>query len=96
RRAKLHQSHTITREQLSVRDHMSQILRRLSTTEFLEFNQLFNELLQQPTADATAVVVVHFLAMLELAKEALIAISQAKPYDPIYLRLAYRQPAVPA
>ncbi|WP_300647126.1 ScpA family protein [Paenalcaligenes sp.] len=96
RRAKLHQSHTITREQLSVRDHMSQILRRLSTTEFLEFNQLFNELLQQHTADATAVVVVHFLAMLELAKEALIAISQAKPYDPIYLRLAYRQPAVPA
>ena len=96
RRAKLHQSHTITREQLSVRDHISQILRRLSTTEFLEFNQLFNELLQQPTADATAVVVVHFLAMLELAKEALIAISQAKPYDPIYLRLAYRQPAVPA
>lgn len=96
RRAKLHQSHTITREQLSVRDHMSQILRRLSMTEFLEFNQLFNELLQQHTADATAVVVVHFLAMLELAKEALIAISQAKPYDPIYLRLAYRQPAVPA
>ena len=95
-RAKLHESHTITREQLSVRDHMSQILRRLSNHEFLEFNQLFDEVLGQATTDATAIVVVHFLAMLELAKESLVALTQAEPYAPIYLRLAYTQPTVAA
>ncbi|WP_298051396.1 ScpA family protein [uncultured Paenalcaligenes sp.] len=89
KRAKLHQSHLVTREQLSVRDHMSQILRRLSDTEFLEFNQLFTNLLEQTESDAVAVVVVHFLAMLELVKEALIELSQSHPYAPIYLRLAY-------
>ncbi|WP_269901186.1 segregation and condensation protein A [Paenalcaligenes faecalis] len=89
KRAKLHQSHLVTREQLSVRDHMSQILRRLSETEFLEFNQLFTNLLEQTESDAVAVVVVHFLAMLELVKEALIELSQSHPYAPIYLRLAY-------
>ena len=89
KRAKLHQSHLVTREQLSVRDHMSQILRRLSDTEFLEFNQLFTNLLEQTESDAVAVVVVHFLAMLELVKESLIELSQSHPYAPIYLRLAY-------
>lgn len=95
-RAKLHQSHLVTREQLSVRDHMSQILRRLSRTEFLEFNQLFNHLLQQTETDAVAVVVVHFLALLELVREALVDLSQAEPYAPIYLRLAYSNPVVAA
>lgn len=95
-RAKLHQSHTITREQLSVRDHMSQILRRLSNQAFLEFNQLFDDVIGQATTDAAAVVVVHFLAMLELVKEALVTLTQAEPYAPIYLRLAYTQPTVAA
>lgn len=89
KRARLHQSHLVTKEQLSVRDHMSQILRRLSNTEFLEFNQLFTHLLQQTETDAVAVVVVHFLALLELVKEALVELTQTNPYDPIYLRLAY-------
>lgn len=91
-RATLHQSHLVSHEQLSVRDHMTQILRRLSKTEFLEFNQLFDFLLEQTKSDAVAVVVVHFLAMLELVKETLIELTQAKPYDPIYLRLAYAPP----
>lgn len=89
KRASLHQSHLVTKEQLSVRDHMSQIIRRLSSTEFLEFNQLFDHLLQQTETDAVAIVVVHFLALLELVKEALVELTQANPYDPIYLRLAY-------
>lgn len=88
-RASLHQSHLVSHEQLSVRDHMTQILRRLSKTEFLEFNQLFTLLLKQTKTDAVAVVVVHFLAMLELVKEALIELTQAEPYAPIYLRLSY-------
>lgn len=88
RRAKLHQSHLVSREQLSVREHMSQILRRLSHTEFVEFQQLFSTLLEQTsTRNAVAVVVVHFLAVLELAKETLIECTQSEPYAPIYLRL---------
>ncbi len=87
KRAKLNASHKITREQLSVRDHMSQILRRLQYVRFMEFSELFNERLDQ--GDPTAVLVVHFLAMLELARESLLEITQAEPYAPIYLRLTY-------
>ncbi len=36
-----------------------------------------------------AVVVVHFLALLELARESLLDITQAEPYAPIYVRLSY-------
>lgn len=89
KRAKLHQSHLVTREQLSVREHMSQVLRQLSATEFLEFKQLFHNVLEQTESDAVAVVVVHFLAVLELVKEALVELTQSEPYQPIYLRLAY-------
>ncbi|RTZ41759.1 segregation/condensation protein A [Candidimonas sp. SYP-B2681] len=87
RRAKLNQHHRITREQLSVRDHMSQILRRLSDVRFMEFTELFSERVNQ--GDATAILVVHFLAMLELARESLLDITQAEPYAPIYVRLSY-------
>ena len=38
-----------------------------------------------------AVVVVHFIAMLELARESLLEITQAEPYAPIYVRLAYER-----
>src|SRR3546814_9602812 len=81
RRARLNAHHRITREQLSVRDHMSQILRRLSDVQFMEFGELFMERIDQ--GDAVAVVVVHFLAMLELARESLLDITQAEPYAPI-------------
>jgi segregation and condensation protein A len=87
RRAKLNQSHRITREQLSVRDPMSQILRRLSDVRFMEFSELFMERIHE--GDGPAVVVVHFLAMLELARETLLEITQAEPYAPIYVRLSY-------
>ncbi|HUH88527.1 MAG TPA: ScpA family protein [Pusillimonas sp.] len=87
RRAKLNAHHRITREQLSVRDHMSQILRRLANVRFMEFSELFSERIQQ--GDTVAVVVVHFLAMLELARESLLEITQAEPYAPIYVRLSY-------
>ncbi len=87
RRAQLNQHHRITREQLSVRDHMSQILRRLGDVRYMEFTELFSERVNQ--GDATAILVVHFLAMLELARESLLDITQAEPYAPIYVRLSY-------
>ena len=40
-RANVHKHHKITRDQLSVRSHMTRILRRLQDAEFVEFSQLF-------------------------------------------------------
>jgi segregation and condensation protein A len=83
RRAQLTQHHKIGRQELSVREHMSAILRTLQSSRFVEFSELFNGQASVP------VVVVHFVAMLELAKETLIEITQAEPFAPIYVRLAY-------
>jgi hypothetical protein len=41
-------------------------------------------------ARGVAVVVVTFIALLELAKESLIEITQAAAYAPIYVRLSYQ------
>jgi segregation and condensation protein A len=83
KRAKLVQHHKITREELSVREHMSLLLKKLQGRRFVEFEYLF-----EPHKGA-AVLVVTFIAMLELSKEALIEITQAEAFAPIYLRLAY-------
>jgi len=91
RRVSLNQRHHITREQLSVRDHMGHILRRLSGVRFMEFTELFMERIDQ--GNSTAVIVVHFLALLELARESLLDITQAAPYAPIYIRLSFMQVA---
>ena len=83
RRARLVQRHRISREELSVRDHMTQILRRLRDTRFVEFCDLFDP------ARGVPVAVVNFLALLELAREFLIEVTQGEAYAPIYVKLAY-------
>ncbi|MBN9369796.1 segregation/condensation protein A [Hydrogenophaga sp. YM1] len=83
KRAKLVQHHKISREELSVREHMSIVLRQLQGRQFVEFGDLFD------TSRGVPVVVVTFIAMLELAKETLIELTQAEAFAPIYVRLAY-------
>ena len=83
KRAKLVQHHKITREELSVREHMSIVLRHLQGRRFVEFEKLFD------ASKGTPVLVVTFIALLELAKETLIEITQAEAFAPIYVRLAY-------
>ncbi len=83
KRARLVQHHHITREELSVREHMSIVLRRLQGRKFVEFENLFDP------SRGPQVMVVTFLALLELAKEILIEITQAESFAPIYVRLAY-------
>ncbi len=83
KRAKLVQHHKITREELSVREYMSQVLKALQGQRFVEFESLFD-----PEKGST-VLVVTFIALLELAKETLIEITQAEAFAPIYVRLAY-------
>lgn len=87
RRAKLTAHHHVQREALSVREHMSRILRLLQGRPFVEFTELFLEELAHGAG--IAVVVVHFLALLELAREGLVDITQAEAYAPIYVRLGY-------
>lgn len=83
RRAKLVQHHKISRQELSVREHMSIVLKKLQGQRFVEFEQLFDPSLGVP------VLLVTFIALLELAKEMLVDITQAEAYAPIYVRLAY-------
>jgi segregation and condensation protein A len=83
KRATLTQHHHITREQLSVREHMSIVLRALQGRRFAMFEDLF-DLNRGPQ-----VLVVTFIAMLELAREHLLEVTQAEAFAPIYVRLAY-------
>jgi segregation and condensation protein A len=82
RQARLHTRHLVQREELSVREHMGLILRRLRAAGgFVDFVDLFDPNLGAP------VVVVHFLALLELAREHLLEMTQVEAFAPIYLRL---------
>ena len=83
RRAKLVQHHKISREHLSVREHMSHVLKQLQGKRFVEFADLFD------VTQGVPVLVVTFIAMLELAKETLIELTQAEAFAPIYVRLAF-------
>ena len=83
KRATLSQHHLITREQLSVREHMSIVLRALAGRRFALFEELFD------MARGPQVLVVTFIAMLELARERLLEVTQAEAFAPIYVRLAY-------
>ena len=83
KRARLVQHHIISREELSVREHMSIVLRKLQGRKFLEFEDLFD------TSRGMPVLVVTFIAMLELSKEGLLEVTQAEAFAPIYVRLAY-------
>lgn len=79
-RAKVNRHHQVTRETLSVRAHMSHILRFLRDHEVVEFYELFS-----PSANVAEVIVI-FLALLELAKEKLVEITQSKVFGMIYVK----------
>ena len=83
RRTQLVEHHKIAREQLSVREHMTQLIKMLQNRQFAEFDELFEP------SKGIAVLVVTFIALLELCRESLIEITQAEAFAPIYVRLAY-------
>ena len=82
-RARLVQHHRISREQLSVREHMSVVLRTLQGRRFVEFHELFE------ASRGVSVLVVTFIALLELSRERLVEVTQAEAFAPIYVRLGY-------
>jgi segregation and condensation protein A len=83
--ARMTQHHKVTREELSVREFMSAMLRRLQSGQFVNFTSLFE------VGKGVAVVVVSFLALLELVRESLIEVTQSEPYAPIYVKLAHAE-----
>ena len=86
-RARLNKHHHVTREELSVRAHMSAILRALKERRVVEFGELFDP------KRGVAVLVVTFLALLELARERLLEITQSAGFGPIYVKLAHAESA---
>ncbi|HXH02526.1 MAG TPA: ScpA family protein [Candidatus Competibacteraceae bacterium] len=80
-RAERHSHHTVSREALSVRERMSQLLARLDAVHFTQLHELFDP------AEGRLGVVVTFLAVLELIREALLELVQNQPFAPIHVRL---------
>ena len=82
-RASRFRHHKVGRAELSVREHMSQILRRLQQDGMTEFSALFDV-----ASEGVAKLVVNFLAILELAREGLVRLTQQAAFSPIYLQAA--------
>ena len=83
RRAALYQSHSVSFEGLSVRERMSEVLARVGkATGFVPFAALFD------VTEGRAGVVVTFLALMELVREALLEMTQSEPFAAIYVRPA--------
>ena len=79
-RAKLNTHHKVRREQLSVREQMTHVLRCLQGGEFVAFDQLFE------LESGVPKLVVTFIAILEMAKEYLVEIQQSEIFGSIYVR----------
>ena len=84
RRAEMAESHHVSFEVLSTRERMSQVLSRLRERRFLAFNDLFD------VSEGRNGVVVTFLALLELIKEALVDIVQNEAMGPIHVQARTR------
>ncbi|HLW04921.1 MAG TPA: ScpA family protein [Azoarcus sp.] len=82
KKARLNQHHAVSREELSVRESMSRMLRSLSKGNWCDFASLFEP------EQGRAGLVVGFLAMLELVKEKLVLVTQVEAMAPIYVKLA--------
>lgn len=81
RRNDLFESHQITRETLSTRERMSEVLERVKGGGFVPFVELFT------AEEGKLGVVVTFMAILELVKESLIELVQNEPFAAIHVRV---------
>lgn len=82
RRHDMYSHHQISREVLSVRERMTQILERVKGEQFVDFKDLLD------VTEGKMGVVVSFVAILELLKESLLIVIQPEPYAPIHVKAA--------
>ncbi|WP_236692066.1 segregation and condensation protein A [Amantichitinum ursilacus] len=81
-RAKRNQHHKVQPDELSVREQMTHILKLLQDGRYARFEDLFD------TTRGVPLLVVTFIAVLELVKEKYIRVSQDEGFAPIYVCLA--------
>jgi segregation and condensation protein A len=81
RRSDMFESHQVSREALSTRERMSQVLERLRGGGFVPFVELFT------AEEGKLGVVVTFMAILELVKEQLIELVQNDAFAAIHVRV---------
>lgn len=79
-RAEMFEEHEVQRESLSTRQRMGEVLDRLQGKAFVPFVALFDPSEGRPG------VMVTFLAILELSKEALIDLVQSDVFAPIHVK----------
>lgn len=80
RRADMFESHHVAKERLSTRERMAQVLEKLKNQQFVPFVSLFT------VGEGRLGVVVTFLAVMELMKEALVEIVQTESFGPIHVK----------
>lgn len=79
-RVRMMNSHKVEREELSIREHMARILKKLQGRNAAEFVELFE------AGAGLAILIVTFLALLELARESLVSIVQTDVFGTIYVK----------
>ena len=82
KRASMFAHHHVQMESLSVRERMSSVLNAVQSHRYTRFVDLF------ALEEGRMGVVVTFLAVLELTREALIELTQSEPFAPIHVRTA--------
>lgn len=86
KQAALYRHHEIIAEALSVRDRMTKVMERISAERYTRFEDLFEP------KEGRFGIVVTLIALLELARESILEITQNAPSQPIYVRAKINAP----
>jgi len=78
-RAQITNWHEVTLDRISIMDRINQILELLREVESLSFDQLFTEVTDRP------LIIVTFLALLELIRLRVVKAHQERPFAPLHL-----------
>ncbi|HEX4870667.1 MAG TPA: ScpA family protein [Moraxellaceae bacterium] len=80
RRADLFESHQVSKETLTLREKMGQVLEKLQGRDFVPFVSLFT------IEEGRLGVVVTFMAILEMVKEGVLSLVQTESFGPIHVK----------
>ena len=81
-RAEANMHMLVSRDMLSMRERMTNILQKLQASDYVRFEELFTE------AEGRLGVVVTFIALLELFRDDMLIVVQNEPFAPIHIKRA--------
>lgn len=81
-RADVNRSMLVSREMLSMRERMTNILQRLQAKDYVRFEELFTQ------TEGRMGVVVTFIALLELFRDDMLVVVQNEPFAAIHIKRA--------